>query len=349
VSAATATTMTLSEASRRPDSAEWRGPKRPYDLVKEFVIALVVIVLLVAGMAVLFSSPDDHPLTIQSWANNTTSANGNFAGQDFLATAMTELDGSSPTASYGPPYNPGPAAQKIFFLSPESWFGVRSPIDTANNYVLTPLRVQARHDAALAAALAQWDGASSAQQATWTKNYETALSNAKSVENGQVALPPGDYGPLPVMMDGLLAMAQSGALDNALLASRSFYGTDYTKPLLYVADGGYLSDKAQAQHLAGSQWGMMNETGNYPGQAWLWLYTMWYQVWPFTHTGNADALVWSLMMLLTLLLLLLPLIPGLRSIPKWIPVYKAIWRQHYRALDAEQRAGGGGARAPTTT
>jgi hypothetical protein len=96
---------------------------------------------------------------------------------------------------------------------------------------------------------------------------------------------------------------------------------------------------------------MMNETGNFPGQAWLWLYTMWYQVAPFNTSwgDNADALVWTLMMILTLLLLFLPLIPGLRSIPKWIPVYKAIWRDHYRALDAEQQTGGGGSRAPNAT
>ena len=26
---------------------------------------------------------------------------------------------------------------------------------------------------------------------------------------------------------------------------------------------------------------MMNETGSYPGQVWLWLYTFWYQIKPF--------------------------------------------------------------------
>ena len=31
---------------------------------------------------------------------------------------------------------------------------------------------------------------------------------------------------------------------------------------------------------------MMNETGNYPGQAWLWLYTFWYQIPPFSSSGN---------------------------------------------------------------
>ena len=349
---AAAGTLSLSEASRRPDSAEWRGPKRPYDLVKEFVIALVVITLLVLGLAAVFSSPDDKPVTVHQWANGTTSANTKFAGQDFVATALTELDGSSGVATYGPPYNNTPdAAQKIGPVSLQQLFGVRIPIDTANDFVLGPLHTQARHDAALAAALSQYQAASSDQQGKWTSAYEKALADA-TYADGQIQVAPGDYGPVPVMMASLLGMAQSGALDQALLASPAFYGTDYTKPLLFIADGQFLADKADAQHLSGDQWGMMNETGNYPGQAWLWLYTMWYQVAPFntSWSANADALVWTLMMLLTLLLLLLPLIPGLRSIPKWIPVYKAIWRQHYRALDAEQQAagGGGGARAPTS-
>jgi hypothetical protein len=29
-----------------------------------------------------------------------------------------------------------------------------------------------------------------------------------------------------------------------------------------MADGGLLSDRAQAEHLLGTQWGMMNETGS---------------------------------------------------------------------------------------
>jgi len=30
-------------------------------------------------------------------------------------------------------------------------------------------------------------------------------------------------------------------------------------------------------------------------------------------------------------LLLLPFIPGLRSLPKYLGVYRIIWRRHYRA------------------
>jgi hypothetical protein len=75
---------------------------------------------------------------------------------------------------------------------------------------------------------------------------------------------------------------------------------------------------------------MMNETGAYPGQPWMWLYTFWYQVPPFSTSDNADAQVWGLMMLLTVGLVLLPFIPGLRSIPRWIPVHRLVWRQYYR-------------------
>ena len=53
---------------------------------------------------------------------------------------------------------------------------------------------------------------------------------------------------------------------------------------------------------------MMNETGNYPGQAWLWLYTLWYQVPPMNYSSNGDLQVWVIMMVLTLLVLL-PFIP----------------------------------------
>ena len=45
---------------------------------------------------------------------------------------------------------------------------------------------------------------------------------------------------------------------------------------------------ATADHLTGAQWGVMNETGSYPGQPWLWLYTLWYQVPGFDNSANVD-------------------------------------------------------------
>jgi hypothetical protein len=125
-------------------------------------------------------------------------------------------------------------------------------------------------------------------------------------------------------------MARSGALDESLISNNDFYTTDFTKTLLFISDGSYLADIADKQHLSGSQWGMMNETGSYPGQAWLWLYSFWYQIPPFNTSENADSLVWALMMLLTALMIFVPFIPGIRSIPRKTRVYRLIWRDHYK-------------------
>jgi hypothetical protein len=138
-------------------------------------------------------------------------------------------------------------------------------------------------------------------------------------------------GPLPTMMTGLLALAKSGGLDGSLLTSSQFFQTDYTKPLLFMADGGLLEKRAEADHLLGEQWGMMNETGSYPGQVWLWLYTLWYQVEPFKSSSSGDLLVMLVMGLLSTLFICIPLLPGIRDLPRKLPIYKLIWKEHYRS------------------
>ena len=42
----------------------------------------------------------------------------------------------------------------------------------------------------------------------------------------------------------LLAQAKSGALDGAVALGDRFYQTDYTKSVLFLADGTYLEDRA---------------------------------------------------------------------------------------------------------
>jgi hypothetical protein len=94
-------------------------------------------------------------------------------------------------------------------------------------------------------------------------------------------------------------------------------------------------------NLTGSQWGVMNETGSYPGQPWLWLYTLWYQIGPFGTSHNADLIAIYLTGLATILLLAVPFIPGLRDIPRLIPVHRLIWRSwdHPEAGPAETPVG----------
>jgi hypothetical protein len=306
------------------DAEPWTGPKREYDLVKEFVIALVVISIVTVILAAAFSSPDEKQITISQWAK--------AAPTDFIQTAATELDGTSGSATYGAPYTHTPgASQKIGPITPASLPGVTIPIDSATDFVVGPLQGAALQGSAQAA-LAVWTAATATEQQTWAAAYDTALAAAPDNDPSKVAA--GSYGPVPAMLAQLLVLGKSGGLDGALLAQGRFYQTDYTKPLLFLADGSYLESLADQQHLGGGQWGMMNETGNYPGQAWLWLYTFWYQVKPFSTSGNGDALVWVVMAVLTLGFVLIPFIPGVRSLPRLIPIYRIIWRNYYREVES---------------
>lgn len=315
-------------SARRPriDKADYfRGVRMThYDLVKELAIATVGILVVVLILSAVLSSPDVPSATIQAWAKADP--------VDFVTTAAGELSGQTVTAQYGPPYTTGNGStQSIGPIEPEVWAGVHVAVNAPLDFVLQPLSQATVGDQTLAAALTAFNGASAAQQGKWLDAYNQGLGNAKLVDN-QVAVPSGDYGPVPVLMSRLLGLARTGGLDALLLTSDHFYQTDYSKPLLFLSDGGYFEGLAQAQDLTGSQWGMMNETGRYPGQAWLWLYTLWYQIPPFNTASNADLLVVVVMTVLSLGLLLVPFIPGLRDIPRWVPVHKLIWRQHYLSM-----------------
>ena len=308
----------------------WEGGYRRYDIVKEVTIAFVVVAALSVLLTVLFSSPDEKPSTIAQWSHQQP--------VDFETTAVSELGYSSATAAYGPPYNHNSDGQYEWFIHLQKWFGVSHPIDTAVDYVIAPLR-SIPDQPALAQAIRAYEAAPPKQQMAWTTNLSNALTDTKhpprvTAADG-VSVAGGSYGPVALMISSLLGQAQSGGLDGALLTSNQFFQTDYTKPLLLLSDGGELKARADADHLLGGQWGMMNETGSYPGQVWLWLYTLWYQVQPFSTSPNADILVMTVMGVLSLLFVLIPFLPIVRDIPRWIPIHRLIWREHYReAADA---------------
>jgi hypothetical protein len=310
-----------------PDpSAEWSGAKRRYDLVKEATIALVAVTLLTVLLSALFSSPDVKPVTVAQWAS--------VAPKDFLTTALSELNGTSGVATYGPPYTdvPGAGQNIVGGVSIQRALGVQIPIDPPQAFVLGPLSIPARTNLQLRGAISAYRSATDAQRQAWTGAYTRALDRAPSVDP-TLFVPVGRYGPVPILMQNLLAMARSGGLDGALVSTSLFYQTNYTKSLLFLSDGGYLESLAAQNHLLGSQWGMMNETGNYPGQAWLWLYTFWYQIPPFSTSDNADAQIWALMAVLSLGLICIPFLPGVRSIPRYVPLYRLIWRDYYRRAE----------------
>lgn len=298
-------------------------PMAPYDVVKEVLIALGVVTLLVVLFAAIFSSPDVPSLTLKSIALSSP--------QVFTQTALDSLDGNSAVAGYGPPYNNGTGSvQYIGPLSLQKLIGVHIPVNTAQDYVLGPLEQMAPTSPRISSALATFNRAPANQQTKWENAYNTALSKAR--ENPpNLTIPSCSCGPVTAMMSTLLSLGQSGAMDGLLLTSNHFYQTDFTRPLLFLQNDAVAAE-GDKWHLLGSQWGVMNETGNYPGQAWLWLYTLFYQVPPYTTAwaANTDALALVSVTILSLILLFLPWMPGLNRLPRFLGIYRLIWKDYYR-------------------
>ena len=305
-------------AERRAEAQPWRGPTRRYDILKEGTAAAVVAAVVVFALAGILSSPDEPSLTIKTWAT--------AAPADFMATAANELAGTTETAQYGPPYSGGSANVQRLIVSWQTLAGIKRRIDAPTTFVLGPLTALEPGNAQLAVALSTYRAAGSAQQASWDGTYIKALSQV-TFRGSTPTVPSAADGPVPVLIRFELTLAQSGALDADLVSQRSFYGTDFTKPLLFIEDGSYFAAQAQAQHLLGKQWGVMNETGSYPGQPWLWLYQLWYELPGLRNSANVDLIAVYLTGLGTMALLAVPFIPGLRDLPRWIPVHRLIWRR----------------------
>ena len=221
---------TARRAAATADAAEWRGPTRRYDILKEATIATVIAATLVVALSALLSSPDDPPVTIATWAK--------VAPADFVATAASELAGTSETATYGPPYNSQNGSTQRILFSPEDIIGVRQPIDTAQTFVLSPLGKIAPTNAALTRELDRYRDASAATRASWNAAYAKAVTKA-TVHGGTVVVPRAADGPIPGLIATELSLARSGALDTDLISDRDFYGSDFTKPLLFLEDGQY--------------------------------------------------------------------------------------------------------------
>ena len=319
------------ESKHAFDAAPWKGKTKRYDIVKEGSIALVFVFVLTIILSLFMGSPDDTPLTFKGWAVSNP--------DNLYATTVQELAGTSGTATYGGPYDKASQGLNLGPLYLQKWAGVSHPINTANDFVIAPLSTQIT-SVEIANALATWKAAADTQKQAWAVAYDDAITKAE----GKIsAVAPGAYGPVPMLAQSLTDMAKTGALDAALLSQGGFFQTDNTKQILFFGDGSYLDDAGTTANLQGGTWGMMNETGRYPGQAWLWLYSFWYQIPPFNNEeskpigANADAYIMGIMGVLSLGLILIPIIPVIKTLPMRIPIHRGIWRQYYDAQGIKRR------------
>jgi len=300
-------------------------PMKPYDLLAEGLIVLLVVAVVVVVLAAVLSSPDYPTVRGEDVANRQPVA--------FVQTSANILAGNSSIQDYGPPYTPDTDnAQSLFGIAPAKWFGVRDRIDPAQDFILKPLARAAVLNHDVATALDTYEAAIPDEQQTWVTAYLSALDEA-TVVNGEVRVTPGDYGPVPTLMSGMLDLGRSGLLEGALESNAKLpFTLDFTRSLLFFQDDVYAS-VAEKLNLLGDQWGISNETGRYPGAWWLWPYTFLYQIEPMSSSDNADLQVGAIMIGVFLIMLLIPLIPVVSWLPRWLRVNRVIWRRWYARND----------------
>jgi hypothetical protein len=307
--------------SKRTEAYFQNVPKKPYDLLREGLIVFLVVAVVVVVVAAILSSPDYPTVRAEDVANRQPVA--------FVETSANILAGNSGIQDYGPPYTPDrDNAQSLFGIAPANWFGVRIRIDPSQDFIIKPLTRLAVIDKSVGSALQTYQAASDDQQQAWLTDYISALDDA-TVVSGEVQVPSGDYGPVPTLMSGMLALGRSGLLEGALESgARLPFTTDFTRSLLFFQDD-VDAEVADTLNLSGDQWGIINETGRYPGAWWLGPYTFLYQVRPMSSSDNADLQVGAIMIGFFLVLLLVPFIPIVNRLPRWLGVYRVVWRDWY--------------------
>ena len=157
------------------------------------------------------------------------------------------------------------------------------------------------------------------------------LGTAKANSDGSITVSAWRYGPLTTMMPALLSSARSGGLDGALLTSKQFYQTDCTKPLLLLAGRRPAVRPCPGRAPARRAVGHDERDGRLPRPGMAVAYTCWYQIKPFSPRPTPTSLVMAVMGVLGLAMILVPFIPGVRDVPRRIPISRLMWREHYRA------------------
>lgn len=269
------------------------------------IIALALAVLL-GLLGVFAGSPNSPRATIAATARQDPGG---------AALAFTqELAGASASA----------ANQNEFGLGPPGEVFVTGPVSS-----FAPLL-----GGTVTAALAQYRAAPASQQAAWADNYLKALDTITpaSMEGGmETAMSPdyakigtlhGDFGPVPALVRADLRLAQGGYLEQYLEAHNPGHSLHLVTIWLY--DHPQMLNDAVANGLTDDQWGMVKERGYNVGPWYLIIPAIIHVEFPAGETG-AGFVLWNLLIAL-ILIFALPLVPGVRSLPRKLRLYRLIVR-----------------------
>jgi hypothetical protein len=273
----------------------------------KYPLLSVVLLVVVAVLAAIVGSPNYPRDTIAG----VTRAD---PGGGILAFTQ-ELDGTSSSSANAQEFGMG---------------------DPGQVFVLTPLRQAAPllGSNTLQQAIATYDGASATQQQAWASNYGKALgtimpsgggamsSGIPSPDFSKIDTLKGDFGPIPVLVKADLQLAQNGYLEQYLQAVDP--GHSYHLTNIWLYDHPQMLNTAVAQGLTDDQWGMVKERGFSVGPWYLAIPAVFHVYFPGGVTGPGFIL-WNLLFA-AFLLFVIPLVPGVRDIPRYLKLYRFIYR-----------------------
>lgn len=272
-----------------------------YPIVGMLVIVLVVIL----GFAV--GSPD--------WPTATIEQVSSMQPGGTIWAVSQELDGTSNSYTNTKEYGLDHPAMRL----------VIDPLRSAS-WALTTIENNA---------LNQYLAASTKQQQKWAMNYDKAIRQTVDMNGmggnsmGITPVPTltkidqltGDFGPVPQIAQAILKIAKNGYLETYFQGISPGNVYQYTNIWLY--DQPYMLNTAIKNGLTDDQWGMIKERGFLVGP--------WYLIVPaIAHVelpGGSNGLgfiIWNGLIAL-FFVVLFPIVPGLRSIPKYLKLYKLVY------------------------
>jgi hypothetical protein len=297
-------TQTVTTKSDRPPERLVRHVFWKYPLLSVVLLALVAIVAAIMG------SPNYPRATIAD------AANGDPGGAVLAFTQ--ELDGTSSSAQNATEFGMGNPGQ-VFVVQPLHQYLLLLSIDVAD-------------------ALRTYQAASADQQQKWASNYDMALgtimpSGSGGMEEGMGTSSPdyskidtltGDFGPIPTVVKADLMLAQNGYLEEYLQSVDPGHSFHLVNIWLYDHPG--LLNSAVEEGLTDDQWGMVKERGFPVGPWYLIVPAIIHVDLPNGTGATGTGFVLGNLAFAFVLLFLVPLVPGLRDLPKYLKLYRFIYR-----------------------
>ncbi len=269
------------------------------------IISLVLLVV-VAVLAGLVGSPN--------WPRDSIAGVTKDDPGGAILAFTQELDGNASSSMNAQEYGMGDPGQ-VFVLN---------PVRQAANIGFLGSDVQA--------AIATYDAASPDQQQKWAKAYEDAItpqSSGGEMEGVQSpdyekikSLGGPQFGPVPTLLKADLKLAQSGYLEQNLQTVEP--GHSYHLVNIWLYDHPHLLNTAVDQGLTDDQWGMVKERGFSVGPWYLFIPAVFHVYFPGGTTGQWFV-IWNLLFA-AILLFLVPLVPGVRDLPRYLKLYRFIYR-----------------------